>query len=350
MRTFRVRIVAFGDMLDFDMLSGDCLDVMADLPDASVDLIVTDPPYFRVKDEPWDRAWKDTAAFLGWLGDVADGWRRVLKPNGSLYVFASPQLAARVQVEVVAPRFDVLNEIVWVKPNGGTGERCRREALRRFLVNTERIIFAQAYGADGEFSNAEDRLRGLVFEPLRAYLDSERERSGLTVRQVAEHYQRKTGSRTVTGMAGHWFGRVQWELPTADNYEWLRDLLNRKGGDYLRREYDYLRREYDDLRRHFHVTADVHHREVWDFKPPTGHRRHVCEKPVDMLRHIIRTSSRPDATILDTFAGSGATGDAALRERRRFIGIEKDPVWHAKAAARLTAITDTPSLLDELVA
>jgi adenine-specific DNA-methyltransferase len=41
----------------------------------------------------------------------------VLAPNGSLYCFASPQMAAMVEC-VVAERFDVLNSLVWVKPNG----------------------------------------------------------------------------------------------------------------------------------------------------------------------------------------------------------------------------------------
>jgi adenine-specific DNA-methyltransferase len=58
---------------------------MRNLPDASVDAVVTDPPYYRVKDEDWDRQWDDPSAFLAWLNQVAEQWQRVLKPNGSLY-------------------------------------------------------------------------------------------------------------------------------------------------------------------------------------------------------------------------------------------------------------------------
>jgi site-specific DNA-methyltransferase (adenine-specific) len=42
----------------FDLREGDALDVLRSLPDASVNLVVTDPPYFRVKAEWWDRQWE----------------------------------------------------------------------------------------------------------------------------------------------------------------------------------------------------------------------------------------------------------------------------------------------------
>jgi len=44
--------------------NGDCLDVLPTLPAASVDLILTDPPFFRVKSEAWDRQWATPAEFL----------------------------------------------------------------------------------------------------------------------------------------------------------------------------------------------------------------------------------------------------------------------------------------------
>jgi len=90
--------------------NGDCLDVLPTLPAASVDLILTDPPFFRVKSEAWDRQWATPAEFLAWLGRVADEWRRVLKPNGSLYCFASVAMSARVEC-MLAERFE------WLTPN-----------------------------------------------------------------------------------------------------------------------------------------------------------------------------------------------------------------------------------------
>ena len=43
---------------------GDCLELLPQIPDAAIGLILTDPPYFRVKGEAWDNQWKNPAAFL----------------------------------------------------------------------------------------------------------------------------------------------------------------------------------------------------------------------------------------------------------------------------------------------
>jgi site-specific DNA-methyltransferase (adenine-specific) len=53
-------------------------------------------------------------------------------------------------------------------------------------------------------------------------------------------------------------------------------------------------------------------------------RNHPTEKPVDLLRYLIRTYSQEGETILDNTMGSGSTGVAAILENRSFIGIEKE--------------------------
>ncbi len=340
------------------LLLGDAIEQMKALPDSSVALIAVDPPYFKVKGEAWDRQWEDAAAFLAWMGELCREWQRVLKANGSLYVFASPAMRSRVEVEV-SRWFSCLPTITWRKDSGWAKHQCKEE-MRAWFPSTEAIIFAEHFGADniakGEagYEAKCDELRGFVFEPLRAYLDGERERSGVSVRQVAEAFQQRTGSRTVTGGAGHWFGRVQWSLPTEENYLWLRRTLASMDhdGQYLRREYEYLRREYEDLRREykdlrreyedlrrpFSVTADVPYTDVWDF-PTVNHYpgKHVCEKPLVMLEHIVKASSRPGDMVLDCFLGSGTTGVAALNLGREFIGIEKDEGYFQQARKRIEA-------------
>lgn len=322
------------------LILGDCLEVMRAMPANSVDLIATDPPYYKVKGDAWDRQWATPAAFLAWFDLLAEQWQRILRPNGSLYAFASPQMGARVEC-LLRERFNVLNNITWRKEEGRHKAACKEE-LRGFFPASERIIFAEHKGADnmakGEAGYAAkcDELRGFVFEPLRAYLAAERDRAGFTTRKVAEAFQVKSGSRTVTGMAGHWFERVQWILPTAENYMWLRDLF---GVDFLRREYEDLRREYEDLRRPFNVSADVPYTDVWSF-PTVGRRvgKHPCEKPLAMMEHIITASSRPGAVVLDPFMGSGVTGEAALMHGRSFIGIDADPGYFASASKRIGAV------------
>ena len=333
------------------LMHGDCLLLLPMLPDNSVDLILTDPPYMGVKSEDWDNQWSSSAAFLDWLGEVLKQFHRVLRPNGSLYLFASPQMSARVECKV-GEAFNVLNRIRWTK-EAGWHNKTEKEALRSFLSPYEEIVFAEHFGADnmakGEagYEAKCDELRGFVFEPLRAYLSKERDRAGFTTRCVAEHYQKKTGSRTVTGMAGHWFERVQWALPTLENYRWLQSLFNAHGGEFLRREYEGLRQEYEGLRqeyeglrRPFAVSADVPYTDVWDFETVgTYPGKHPCEKPLPLLRHIITTSSRPGAVVLDAFAGSASTGVACLETGRQFIGMEQDADYYRQGQIRLTGQT-----------
>jgi site-specific DNA-methyltransferase (adenine-specific) len=329
-------------MSKIELLHTECLAYMQTMPDNSVDAIVTDPPYFGVKDDDWDNQWKSAGHFIEWIGELSEQWQRILKPNGSLYCFASPRMAARVEVKI-AERFDVLNRARWVK-DAGWHQKAEKEALRSFLSPWEEIIFAEHYGADniakGEASYVGkcDELRGFVFEPIRAYLDGERERAGVTPRQVNE--------ATRTQMAGHWFTRVQWALPTAKHYATMRELFNGQGGDYLRTQYEDLRTQYEDLRRPFNVTPDVPYTDVWTFRTVQAYEgKHVCEKPLALMEHIILASTRPGAIVFDPFMGSGSTGVAAVLNGRSFIGCEMDAKHFANASARIQKHQAQPRLL-----
>src|SRR5690606_11427036 len=113
----------------------------------------------------------------------------------------------------IGRRFEVVASAVWVKA-AGWHQKADCDALRSFHPQTERIIVAEHIGADstalGESGYAAkcDELRGFVFEPLRAYLDGERERAGVAVSDVHSAWMEMRGSRGQ--MAGHWFGRSQW--------------------------------------------------------------------------------------------------------------------------------------------
>ncbi len=325
-----------------DIRQGDAVELLQTLPDNSVDLIATDPPYFKVKKEAWDRAWAKPVDFLAWLDTVLAEFQRVLKPNGSLYLFASPQMSARVEV-LIAERFNVLNSITWRKiyPHYGAGgpdspARCSPPALREFYDQTERIIFAEHPGADniakGEagYGAKCDELRGFVFEPLRAYLEAEMLKAGWTKSALKKQWMLETNTKSE--MPRHWFERKQFELPTPKNYRWLKGHL---GAGFLQRPYEHLRLEYEHLRRPFYATPDAPYTDVWTFKtvkPYPG--KHPCEKPLALLSHIIKTSSRPNAVVLDAFMGSGSTGEAALSLGRNFIGFDLDEHWVRFARSR----------------
>jgi site-specific DNA-methyltransferase (adenine-specific) len=66
--------------------------------------------------------------------------------------------------------------------------------------------------------------------------------------------------------------------------------------------------------------------------------KHPAEKPLALMRHIIATSSREGATVLDPFMGSGTTGKAAQELGRNFIGIELDAGYFDIAERRIAAV------------
>ncbi len=320
------------------LIHGDCLEVMRGMDANSVDAIITDPPYFRVKGEAWDNQWDTPADFLAWVGMLCEQFERIMKPNGSLYFFASPQMAARVECEI-GKRFAVLNHITWRKGREGKQQLSSvamygPENFRAWVGVSERIIFAEHYGADnmakGEagYEAKCDELRGFIFEPLRAYLDGERIAAGFD--------RKKCDDACGNQMSGHYFSRVQWTLPTAENYAKLRAAF---GAEYLRREYEDLRREYEDLRRPFSVTARDQWSDVWDFDPVQAYPgKHPCEKPLPLLCHILNASTKPGAVVFDPFAGSGSMGEACHELGRQFIGVERCPDNYAKAESRLFAV------------
>jgi site-specific DNA-methyltransferase (adenine-specific) len=333
------------------LVHGDCREVLPVLEEASVHLIAADPPYFKVKGEAWDRQWDKPEQFIAWLGGVFEEWRRVLARNGSVYCFASPQMAWGAEGEL-RKRFRVLNRVVWRKDEGWSNRQCKEE-LRAFFPASETILFAEHHGSDniarGEASYVGkcDELRGFVFEPLRAYLDGERKAAGISCQQIATAL-----GVTTTMIQQHYFSRSQWAIPTATAYASMQRLFNTNGAQHLRREYEDLRREYEDLRREyedlrreyedlrrpFNATPDAPYTDVWDFPTVSATRnpgKHPCAKPVAMMEHIVALSSRPESLVCDPFAGGGSTLVAAKQLKRKAIGIEKEERYCRIAANRL---------------
>ncbi len=309
---------------------GDCQEVVESLPDDSVHLVATDPPFFKVIDHDFDHQWDKLEDFLVWLGEHLDIWQRVLTPNGSLYAFCWPEYAGRVEA-VVAERFRVLNVITWAKAASRAGGS-EKEALRCFFPASERIVFAEQYGADGSalrgsgWKDATAKLHAGVFEPIRAYLVAERDAAGITNRQVDEFLG-------TSGMSGHYFGASQWALPTAEVYAKLQVLFNADASNP-----EHLRREYEDLRRPFNSSKALPYTDVWNHRTVNAAAtdgKHPAQKPLTIMADIVDLSSRRGDTVLDPFAGSGTTLRAAKDLGRKAIGIEIDERYCEIAAKRL---------------
>lgn len=81
-------------------------------------------------------------------------------------------------------------------------------------------------------------------------------------------------------------------------------------------------------------------------KDANGKKLHPTQKPEELLMRIIVASSHAGDVVLDPFLGSGTTAAVAKQMHRRWIGIERDPIYIAAAQARIDAVQ--PMLLVDL--
>ncbi|MCC6748640.1 MAG: site-specific DNA-methyltransferase [Deltaproteobacteria bacterium] len=134
----------------FTLHRGDCREVLADLPAESVDLIFADPPYFlsnggitcqsgrmvSVDKGAWDASAgvEENHAFnLSWLAAC----RRVLKPNGTIFVSGTRHVIYSVGFAMQQLGFKMLNDISWYKVTPPPNLSCRY-----FVHSTETILWA----------------------------------------------------------------------------------------------------------------------------------------------------------------------------------------------------------------
>lgn len=319
------------------IVNADSLRYIKTLPDNCIDLIATDPPYYKVKSCQWDNQWESEPAYLAWLDELLVEFWRVLKPSGSLYLFCSSRLAADTEF-LVRGRFKVLNHIIWAKPSG-IWRRMHKEDLRSYFPATERIIFAEHYAGPfmpkgSAYAAKCSALKQSVFKPLIDYFRLARASLGVSAKAINQ----ATGRQ----MSSHWFSESQWRLPNAEQYSALQSLFSRIAAEkhqlvglsrphhelveeyqILSRRYSDLSLEYESLRRPFTVTLDVPYTDVWTFSPVAFYPgKHPCEKPAALMEHIIRASSRPGDVVADFFLGSGATLKAVIKLDRTGIGVE----------------------------
>ena len=77
---------------------------------------------------------------------------------------------------------------------------------------------------------------------------------------------------------------------------------------------------------------------------PPKERQHPNEKPLALMELFIQNHSLAGDVVLDSFMGSGSTGVAALKLKRKFIGIELDPAHFATACRRIEEASKQDSL------
>ena len=107
-----------------NLLLGDCLSALKELEDNSVDLVLTDPPYFIGFDggKGWDSQWEGESHYLDWCHRWTQECVRVLKPNRMLVVFGTLKTDTFIRYKLETNVIDTLtpqNELIWSYNWGG---------------------------------------------------------------------------------------------------------------------------------------------------------------------------------------------------------------------------------------
>ncbi|MBP5509858.1 MAG: site-specific DNA-methyltransferase [Kiritimatiellae bacterium] len=359
---------------------GDCRAVLREIEPASVALLLTDPPYgIKVESDQFADAATDwdngdpTELIDAMLAEA----RPKMKTNGAFYVFGHPGQFLNARSQYTRAGFMPLQELVWVKTESGALPYQSRvnkqdpDALRTYFPETERILFGEVMAtgrtaekdAERAWHLREEKEHDAKMKPLVEYFKGELAKTTLTVADVCRLMKARTGKGAI---CGHYFTSHQYVLPTEEMYGHLRAILNEhlkpgvaacqardfaaQGREYesLKAEYQSLKGEWQELRdkwealRRPHFAQPRTKSDVLRYNVVAIDKRlgHPCEKPVDLLADLIKTSTRPGDLVCDCFAGSGATGIAAKVTGRRAVLIEQEESYCQMIRRRLE--NDTP--------
>ena len=337
--------IEYGNGLTAEWTIGDCLQGMSEMADNTVDLVICDPPYYKIKDVEWDNQWDTMDEYLEWLLSVCLEIKRVMKDNGSFYIFGDEKIIAYVQV-MLDKHFTLINNMVWYKRNNISIKWAHNH--RSFAPTSERFLF---YGLQDRTGLETVMLDTNNFQTLRKYFYDllcfmgERSAKGVNDKlghRRAEHsfyvLPKKVVIEKIGQKADHCFryGSTQWDLPTEETYG---EIIRIYGIDNWVgfREYEDLRREYEELRRtynHQKGVYDVIDIPIINEKENTAH---PTTKPLELIEIFIRASSNPGDMVFDPMVGSGTTLMACRNTGRNCRAFEVNPDYEPIISKRIRA-------------
>jgi site-specific DNA-methyltransferase (adenine-specific) len=248
---------------------GDCLGLMPQIQDQSIDMVLCDLPYGTTKNNwdsiiPLDKLWEQ--------------YERVIKPNGAIVLFSQQPFTSKL---VMSNPKMFKYEWIWQKEMG-TGFLNANFAPMKAHENI--LVFSKAAAAV-----VKDKSKAMIYNPQ--YKDGKPYTAIRKKTQISTNYDFKNMANGVTTE------NYGFRFPTS--------IL-------------YFKRDKEKL----HPTA----------------------KPVALCQYLIRTYTNSGGVILDNTMGSGSTIVTAIKEKRQYIGIEKDEHYFEIAKQRIKNETSQLSL------
>lgn len=273
------------------LYAGDCLKVLKCREVPEMDLVVADPPYWKVIGEKWDYQWRTEEDYIEWSRQWMTAVYRKLRIGGSFYLFGYFRMLALLLPVLKEIGFSLRQQIIVDKGIKAVAGRATRN-YKMFPCVTESILFLTK--SNIEFS------RNLLKERQR--------KLGLTSKEINERLGVKSNGG---GMWSIYTGKnICEQFPTRELWGRLQDIL----------EFDF---PYDKIVQTFNPLMGQS--DVWTDIDFYGEKRyHPTQKPVKLIERLIQVSSNPGDKVLDPFGGSGSTMISAEHLNRESYTIEMD--------------------------
>jgi site-specific DNA-methyltransferase (adenine-specific) len=152
-------LTPFLDDIDVILYAGDCIEVMRQMPEASVDAIVTDPPYgLEFMGRDWD-GFGTPLGFQTWTESWAREALRILKPGGHLLAFAGTRTYHRMASGVEDAGFEIRDCIAWMYGSGFPKSLDVSKAIDK-TAGAEREIIGSKLGRPGMAKDGSNQRNG----------------------------------------------------------------------------------------------------------------------------------------------------------------------------------------------
>jgi site-specific DNA-methyltransferase (adenine-specific) len=301
------------------LIFGDCLEKLKDFPDNSIDLLLTDPPYFLDKlTEEWDAQSlkedvknshikhlpKGMKFSKSQVKDLYDFYLKLsnivfdkLKPGGFFLSFSSPRLYHSIAMAVEISGFEIRDMINWVYTQSMPKGMSISHLIQRMNISQE-----EKDSLIGEYENFKTPQIRSCFEPICVAM---KPLGKLTFLQNELNF--KTGLLDFSQKVGTNEDRVPANIITTEEF-------------------------HDVYDKNFLVNKPSKKEKNFSLEGLTN--THITVKPLSLMEHLIQIFSKDGALVVDPFMGSGTTGLAAKNTNRRFIGYEINKEYYDIAVQR----------------
>lgn len=334
-----------------NLLAGDCLEVLAGLPADSIDAVVTDPPYeLGFMGRSWDAS---GVAFS------PDTWRevlRVLKPGGHMVAFGAPKNYHRLACAIEDAGFEIRDSLMWVfgtgfpkshNLDGGLGTALKPAYEPIVLARkplSEKTVAANVLRWGTGALNI-DATRIGMSEKDAEYI-SERI-GGFNKTQSIGGNGAYSGGETMDRAASYDASKGRWPANLChDGSQQVLDLFPHTKSGFLNqasvkaedRIYGGGFGNGKTNPRIFQPNEGSAARFFYSAKASKADRagsKHPTVKPVALMQWLVRMVTPHGGMVLDPFAGSGTTGQAAVNEGFDATLIEREAEYLADIQNRL---------------